>query len=119
MAKKTQIEETFSTAPPKHLSPDSKAWFKRTLAEYDCDEHHVKLLTLACEAWDRGVQAREILAKDGLSFLDRHGSIKPHPAVTIEKDSRIAFARLVRELSLDCAANPESRPPAIAGRYVK
>jgi phage terminase small subunit len=47
-------------------------------------------------------QARKALADHGaLTFKDNNGTIKNHPAVSIEKDSRIAFARLVRELNLD------------------
>jgi phage terminase small subunit len=104
--------DDFSTAPPAHLSKDSAAFFKRTVALFDLDEHHIKLLTLACESLDRGVQARKLIEKDGLTFIDRHGSIKPHAAVAIEKDSRIAFARLVREIGMD-VADCDSRPPSL------
>jgi P27 family predicted phage terminase small subunit len=102
----------FSTAPPAHLSKESAAFFKRTVALFDLEEHHLKLLTLACEAWDRSVQSRKLIETDGLTFVDRHGSIKPHAAVAIEKDSRIAFARLVREIGMDVAGS-DSRPPAL------
>jgi phage terminase small subunit len=62
--------------------------------------HHLRLLQLACEAWDRAQQAREILATDGITVGGREG-IKPHPAIAIERDSRLAFARLIAQLSLD------------------
>jgi hypothetical protein len=52
-------DTSFSTSPPAHLSKESAAWFKRTVALYLFDEHHIKLLTLACEAFDRAVQARK------------------------------------------------------------
>lgn len=68
--KKTDDSE-FSTLPPSHLSKESAAWFKRTVALYDMDEHHVKLLTLAYEAWDRAVQARKGIEQHGLTFVDR------------------------------------------------
>jgi phage terminase small subunit len=74
--------------------------------------HHIKLLTLACESWDRAVQARKGLERHGLTFVDRHGSRKPSPEIAIEKDSRIAFARLIREIGLD-VDSPESRPPVL------
>jgi hypothetical protein len=55
---------------------------------------------LAAEAWDRTQQAREILARDGITVEGREG-VKAHPAIMIERDSRLAFARLVAQLSLD------------------
>ncbi|MDA9406512.1 MULTISPECIES: P27 family phage terminase small subunit [unclassified Bradyrhizobium] len=93
--------------PPRHLRQTTAKWFRSVLADFDLDEHHVRLLTLACEAWDRGVQAREIIEADGLTFIDRFGT-KPRPEVAIERDSRIGFARLVRELGLDGASAPEA-----------
>jgi phage terminase small subunit len=58
------------------------------------------LLQLAGEAWDRCEQARHELAKDGLTVPTRNG-LKAHPCIAIERDSRLAFARLIRELDLD------------------
>jgi phage terminase small subunit len=102
---------------PKHLQPDTQAWFEQVVVDYVLEPHHVRLLVLAGEAWDRGVEAREQLAKEGLTFTDRLGSIRAHPAAAIERDSRIAFARLIRELALD-VENPteeRSRPPVVRG----
>jgi hypothetical protein len=61
----------------------------------------VKLLTAASEAWDRLQEAREALQRHGLTFNDRHGMPRTRPEVAIERDSRIAFARILRELRLD------------------
>jgi hypothetical protein len=68
------------------------------------------LLTLAGESWDRGQQAREIVDRDGMTFDDRFGQPKPRPEIAIERDSRIGFARLLRELALDIDAPAEVRP---------
>jgi P27 family predicted phage terminase small subunit len=113
LARPAKNDADFSTSPPSHLSKESAAWFKHTVALYDMDEHHIKLLTLACESWDRGTQARKGLEQHGLTFVDRHGSRKPAPEISIEKDSRTAFARLVREIGLDLASEPKSSPPAL------
>ena len=51
---------------PAHLRPNTKAWWQSVHRDYDLEEHHSRLLTMACEAWDRACQAREILAKDGI-----------------------------------------------------
>ena len=102
------------TAPP-HLRESTREWFVSVLADYALEPHHVRLLTLAAESWDRGQQAREILASDGLTYVDRFGSPKARPEVAIERDSRTAFARLIRELALDVEEPGDSRPPNIRG----
>ena len=100
---------------PKHLRPATRRWWEGVVADYVLEDHHRRLLTLAAEAWDRGVQAREALAEHGLTFTDRHGSPRARPEVAVERDSRIAFARLLRELGLDVLEPGESRPPVILG----
>jgi phage terminase small subunit len=100
---------------PKHLQPTTRKWFASVVAAYELEEHHLRLLTLACEAWDRCVAAREaIAAAGGMTFDDRYGCPHPRPEIAIERDSRVSFARLVRELDLDLAPPPEtSRPPGL------
>jgi len=102
--------------PPAHLAKATRAWWSSVVATYEMQEHHLRLLTLAAEAWDRCQQAREALATAGsLTFTDRHGAIRPRPEISVEQQARIAFARLLRELSLDVEAPPESRPPRRPG----
>ena len=100
--------------PPPHLRPATREWFAGVLADYELEPHHLRLLTLAAEAWDRCEQAREVLGKEGLTYVDRFGSPRVRPEVAVERDSRIAFARLIRELSRDVETSPDaSRPPAL------
>jgi P27 family predicted phage terminase small subunit len=73
---------------------------------YVLAEHHLRLLQLACEAWDRAQQARAAIEREGLTIRTDEGGLKAHPAVGIERDSRLAVARFVRELDLD------TEPPA-------
>jgi phage terminase small subunit len=110
------IRRPDSTIPkaPKHLRPATKRWFEQVLEDYALEPHHIRLLTLAAESWDRAEQAREALAADGLTFTDRFGCPKARPEVAVERDSRIAFARLLRELDLDTTSPAESpRPPGL------
>jgi len=82
------------------------------MADFDLrDGHHLSILGSACEAADRETQAREIIATEGLVAETRSGP-RPHPAVAIERDSRIAKLRALRELGLDLAAPEPSRPPS-------
>ena len=98
------------TAAPTHLATSTRVWWTTVVREYELEPHHLKLLQHAAEAWDRSQEARELLARDGLVIEGREGGKRPHPAVAIEHNSRIAFARLIRELDLDV------EPPRSDGR---
>jgi phage terminase small subunit len=102
-------------APPPHLSPDAADWWRQTVAAYELEPHHLKILEAACDAWDRLVTARAEVLRDGSTIEGARGK-KQHPAVAVERDSRTAFARLIRELDLDEPMPPSSpymRPPAL------
>jgi P27 family predicted phage terminase small subunit len=98
---------------PKHLRKESANFFNSVMADYQLDEHHVILLTKACESLDRLEEAREIIKRDGLTFQDRFGSPRANPAVAIERDNKISVARLFRELGLDLAGDGKTAPPAL------
>jgi phage terminase small subunit len=84
------------------------------VGDYELEPHHLKLLQAACEAWDRMQAARKALDDLGLTFIDAQGQPRTRPENAVERDSRIAFARLVRELDLDGGAPAETkRPPAL------
>lgn len=59
-------------------------------------------------------QARRIIGKHGILIQNRYGNLTANPAVAIEKDSRTAFLRAVRELDLDI--DPPSDAPRLRGR---
>lgn len=96
-------------APPEHLSDDAKQWWNHVVGEYELEPHHLRILQLACEAWDRASEARAQLAKDGPVYHDRFGAPRKHPSVGIEEQARLAFARLVRELDLEGEPHPGYR----------
>ena len=94
---------------PLHLQPETRRWFRYVVTEWaDLEPHHVRILTAACEAWDRCCQAREVIDDKGLTFEDRFGAPRTRPEIGIERDSRLAFLRAVRELDLD--VEPPSQP---------
>lgn len=100
---------------PGHLSPDSAGWFRTLMKTYAFEAHQVRLLQVACEAWDRKEQARLELASDGLTVVDGAGMKRAHPCVVIERDARVAFLRAVRELSLSDDDVADIRPPRLGG----
>jgi phage terminase small subunit len=102
-----------SPAAPSYLTAAAKRWWKSVLANYALEDHHLHLLRLACEALDRAEEARAALATLGTTYLDRFNAPHPRPEVAIERDSRIAYARLCRELDLDTEMPASSRPPAL------
>jgi P27 family predicted phage terminase small subunit len=102
--------------PPTHLRLLTRRWWASVADEWCLDDHHLKLLTLACEAWDRCQEAREALGANGLVYEDRFGAPRARPEVAVERDSRLAFARMLREINLDEVPPPETpRPPRAGG----
>lgn len=108
-------------APPKHLTAASRRVWARVAEDYELfDEvHALQLLTHALEAHERCDQARELIQKEGIVVVMPSGAVKAHPAVGIERDSRLACARLWRELSLDGSPGgyDASRPPRVGGGF--
>jgi phage terminase small subunit len=100
---------------PKYLRIPTKKWWKSVVSRWQLEPHHVRLLTLAAGAWDRAEQARELLAEHGLTYDDpKTGRPCSRPEIAVERDSRLAYARLLRELDLDLEAPAaSSRPPAL------
>lgn len=100
--------------PPEHFTETSSNLWRSVLKEYELEAHSLELLKAACEALDRANEAREKIAVDGAYFKDRFNQPREHPAVAVERHSRILFARLLRELCLDIEppADP-SRPPGL------
>jgi phage terminase small subunit len=95
--------------PPSHLSEAMQAWWREIVSEFDLGPHHVKQLELCCDAYDRLAAARALLLKEGIAKGTRW-------AVGIERDSRIAFCRILREMDLDAPdppTQPYHPPPAI------
>ena len=100
---------------PKHLLQPTRKWWQSVLSDYELEPHHLRLLQLAGEAWDRCVGAREAIQEHGTTYVDRFGAPRLRPEVAIERDSRLAFARLIRELDLDVEPPVSARigPPGL------
>ena len=100
--------------PPKELRSETKRWWRQIVSDYELESHHLRLLTLAGLAWDRAQQATEEIKATGAYVLDRYGCPKQHPALAIEMNNRVLFARMLRELALDVSSpGAPSRPPGL------
>jgi hypothetical protein len=101
---------------PKHLKAATRRWVEQVVADYVLEPHHLRVLVLAAESWDRAQQAREALVEHGVVYVDRFGQPHARPEVALERDSRISFCRCVRELALDVEEPGANRPPRILGQ---
>ena len=102
---------------PQHLRKETRQFWREILREFNLEEHHKKILTLACKSLDRSEEAREVLDKKGITFIDRFEQPKSRPEVDIERKARNDFRLLIRELGLDIEITDETgRMPRIKGK---
>ena len=80
---------------------------------YELEAHHLKLLQIGCESWDRSLEAREAVTHDGPYFRDRNSNIKPHPGIAVEQQARKQFIAALREIGLDVKAPEGPRAPML------
>jgi P27 family predicted phage terminase small subunit len=104
------------TPAPGHLSVRAADFWGRVLADYALTVAESEILLRACEALDRCDQAIEELRAHGALTVTTKDSVKPHPCVAVERDSRLAFVRCIRELDLDGLTGPAPYDPRPARR---
>jgi len=103
--------------PPRHLSKSSKRWWAKIIGTWQLEPHHVELLSQAAGCLDRMEAARLVVATEGAIIRDRFNIPREHPAAKQERDEKLLFAKLCREMNLDPEPSEPSRPPLIADRY--
>lgn len=96
---------------PKHLRASGRGLWSAVADSWTLEAHHYVILRATCEAADRCEDARLDIEANGLTVTGRFGT-KANPSVTIERDSRIALLRGIRELGLDLEDVKSSRPPS-------
>jgi len=100
---------------PNHLRKETRKWWTKIVTDFELESHHLRVLQTCCESWDRMTAAREVIDREGMTFVDRLKAVRPRPEINIERDSRVAFLRALRELGLDIAGDAP-RPPTIQSK---
>ena len=101
--------------PPKTYTAEAKALWREIAGGWALDPPAVKILGIACESLMRRREAQAVLAREGLTVLDRFKQRKAHPATTIERDSATTFLAALRALHLDLEPLRDhvGRPPSL------
>lgn len=87
---------------PAGLSPAARVWWGKITDEYGItDAAGLLLLQNAMEAFDRMNQASDLIKKYGTLTFDRFKQLRANPACTIERDSRAAMLKALKDLNLD------------------
>jgi phage terminase small subunit len=105
-----------SVRAPRHLSREARRWFNSVVEAYNLEPHHLKLLQVAAECWDRSQSARKAIDRDGETVQDRFGQLRAHPLLHAERDGRTGFMRALRELDLDYEPDGPRPPPLRSNR---
>jgi len=59
------------------------------------------VLTTALEAHKRAREAREAIARDGMTVVGRDGQAKVHPLLAVERDARAGWLAAIKQLGLE------------------
>jgi P27 family predicted phage terminase small subunit len=99
--------------PPPHLGDTGKALWRDLQAAFDLvDTDAQLLLDVCCQAYERALEARAAINREGLQTADRFGQFKPHPLLPVERDSRGQVMAAVKALGLNVEPlQPMGRPP--------
>lgn len=110
--------------PPLPLRPPGMALWRAVTDNYEfADPASLHVLVLACQALDRAENCRALIDRDGEIIEDmRTGSVRSHPLIRDETQSRALSARLLGLLGLDLEpvrgrpGRPPGYSPKLGGR---
>lgn len=104
--------------PPTHLSRRAKEWWKLTASQFVFDSESEWTLFEQCAGCVQRIdESRRDIEKHGIVVVGGTGSLKPNPAVAIERDCRVLLARLFRELHIsDLHEATKEQVPQVATR---
>jgi hypothetical protein len=100
--------------PRIHVEPDglgdrARAFWAKSVAEYDLTDAEAELLAEAAWTLTEIESLRSTLDSDGLTVAGSVGQTRVHPAVNEIRQHRMALARLIKAIDLPADADePES-----------
>jgi P27 family predicted phage terminase small subunit len=95
---------------PAGLCVEAQRFWRKVIEEFTVDDvGSLRVLASACESFDRMLQARDVISKEGLTCVDRFGQCKAHPAVLIERDARQAMLNALKQLKLEVNEPQQAR----------
>ena len=77
------------------------------------ESHDFARLDLLAHTRDEIQECHKIIKSEGMFIEDRFGQKKEHPALKTERDLKVVFCRILRELNLDIETAKESRLPSL------
>ena len=84
--------------PPVGLAGAGRRLWAAVWSVSEVSPTNHELLLLACKQADRAAECREILAKSGLTAVDRFGTEQPHWAIETERKASTAAAQLIKQV---------------------
>ena len=81
------------------LTGERKRLWDDVLSRFDLEMASESILRNACESLERAAQLSEQVDREGATFRDRFGGIKPNPAAMLERDFRGLAARQLASLA--------------------
>ena len=99
---------------PGGLGEAGGALWAAVVRDYAVADWQLPVLEAAAREADQAAEAEAAAQADGPFILDRYRSPKPHPGIAVARSSRLAVARLLRQLNLE----PVEEHPG-PGRYAR
>ena len=85
--------------PPVGLAGAGRRLWSAVWSVSEVNPSNHEVLLLACKQADRAAECREILAKSGLTSVDRFGIEQPHWAIETERKASTAAASLIKQVT--------------------
>jgi phage terminase small subunit len=87
--------------PPKTLTRDGAALWRKLVSEYIFTTSQLRLLEQGILALDQAEACRARISNDGLVMADRFGQLQRHPLLAVQRDQQALFVNIFRKLDLD------------------
>jgi P27 family predicted phage terminase small subunit len=102
--------------PNKQWRKEVKNFWNQIHAEYTFQRGELEMLTICCDTYQRFLDARDELNKNGLMLTSKTGEIKHNPCWSVERYARESFLRYMKALGIsEVEKRRPGRPSARAG----